>query len=274
MLPVNNDQLLQDSTLRQALLEVLPDLALKNGICQSVTEAMAGRLLSPTLIPEFAPEDDSISDDGDFEEEVTNTSDGSIDESLSDYFEARLESISEQLSQLQEKEDAGQKELAAIRRDFAEFSSAEKNAAADRVLLSVIRVLDSVEAAIHEEDEERIEFLRKQEYMTGSAIAHHYMTELKGVRQDLLDLLYQNDTEPFTCDSNTLDPRRQQVLARKTAAYATDDPGGKLLLESRRPGYTRGDRILRKELVWAIQVQPRWMYEELVNGQHEPPSPL
>ena len=105
-----------------------------------------------------------------------------------------------------------------------------------------------------------------------AAMAQRYRTELQGVRQDLLEILYQNDTEPFTCGGDTVDPRRQQVLASKTAAYST--PEGVMMVESRRPGYARGERILRREQVYAIQILPTWMKEELSDGQHEPPSPM
>ena len=140
------------------------------------------------------------------------------------------------------------------------------------MLLSVIRVLDAVEAALRPEDEERIAYLREQGAGDGAAMAQRYRAELQGVRQDLLELLYQNDTEPFTCGGDTVDPRRQQVLASKTAAYST--PEGGMMVESRRPGYARGERILRREQVYAIQILPTWMKEELSDGQHEPPSPM
>lgn len=158
----NEEQLKQDLALRQALLEILPDLALKNGISPSVTEAMAGRLQLPTLNPAFVPEDtlppeDASSDGGEPEEAL-------LEELLPppqgvERFEAQLASISEQLRQLAEVEDAGQKELAALRREMEGFAAGEKQAAADRVLLSVIRVLDAIEAALRPEDEERIAYL-------------------------------------------------------------------------------------------------------------------
>ena len=117
----NGEQLKQDLALRQALLEILPDLALKNGISPSVTEAMAGRLQLPTLNPAFVPEDtlppeDASSDGGEPEEAL-------LEELLPppqgvERFEAQLASISEQLRQLAEVEDAGQKELAALRREM------------------------------------------------------------------------------------------------------------------------------------------------------------
>ena len=237
----NEEQLKQDLALRQALLEILPDLALKNGISPSVTEAMAGRLQLPTLNPAFVPEDtlppeDASSDGGEPEEAL-------LEELLPppqgvERFEAQLASISEQLRQLAEVEDAGQKELAALR----------------------------------PEDEERIAYLCEHGGGNGAAMAQRYRTELQGVRQDLLEILYQNDTEPFTCGGDTVDPRRQQVLASKTAAYST--PEGGMMVESRRPGYARGERILRREQVYAIQILPTWMKEELSDGQHEPPSPM
>ena len=271
----NGEQLNQDRALRQALLEILPDLALKNGISPSVTEAMAGRLQLPTLDPAFVPEDtlppeDASSDGGELEEAL-------LEELLPppqgvERFEAQLASISEQLRQLAVVEDAGQKELAALRRELEGFAAGEKQAAADRVLLSVIRVLDAIEAALRPEDEERIAYLCEHGGGNGAAMAQRYRTELQGVRQDLLELLYQNDTEPFTCGGDTVDPRRQQVLASKTAAYST--PEGGMMVESRRPGYARGERILRREQVYAIQILPTWMKEELSDGQHEPPSPM
>ena len=234
----NEEQLKQDLALRQALLEILPDLALKNGISPSVTEAMAGRLQLPTLNPAFVPEDtlppeDASSDGGEPEEAL-------LEELLPppqgvERFEAQLASISEQLRQLAEVEDAGQKELAALRREMEGFAAGEKQAAADRVLLSVIRVLDAIEAALRPEDEERIAYLCEH-------------------------------------GGDTVDPRRQQVLASKTAAYST--PEGGMMVESRRPGYARGERILRREQVYAIQILPTWMKEELSDGQHEPPSPM
>ena len=123
----NEEQLKQDLALRQALLEILPDLALKNGISPSVTEAMAGRLQLPTLNPAFVPEDtlppeDASSDGGEPEEAL-------LEELLPppqrvERFEAQLASISEQLRQLAEVEDAEQKELAALRRDLEGFSPA------------------------------------------------------------------------------------------------------------------------------------------------------
>ena len=93
----NEEQLKQDLALRQALLEILPDLALKNGISPSVTEAMAGRLQLPTLNPAFVPEDtlppeDASSDGGEPEEAL-------LEELLPppqgvERFEAQLASIS------------------------------------------------------------------------------------------------------------------------------------------------------------------------------------
>ena len=163
-------------------------------------------------------------------------------------------------------------ECEALRRDLEGFAAGEKQAAADRVLLSVIRVLDAIEAALRPEDEERIAYLCEHGGGNGAAMAQRYRTELQGVRQDLLEILYQNDTEPFTCGGDTVDPRRQQVLASKTAAYST--PEGGMMVESRRPGYARGERILRREQVYAIQILPTWMKEELSDGQHEPPSPM
>lgn len=273
MILSNEEQLMQDLALRQALLALLPELALQNGISPEVTKALAGRLQLPTQQPVFMPEESVLPEDdppaGDGTEEAAG------EEVLPPPQETaqlavRLDAIAGQLQQLAEAESAGQKELASLRRLFAAFTAGEKDAAADTVLLSVIRVLDSIEASLRREDEERIEFLR-QTHTGGADIAHRYMTELQGVRQDLLELLYQNDTEPFTCGGHTLDPRRQQVLARKTAAYATDTPEGEMLLESRRPGYARGERILRREQVMAIQVLPRWMRDGLADGQHEPP---
>lgn len=266
MNPINEEQLMQDLALRQALLEVLPDLALEKGVSPAVTEALAGRLQLPTVTQDVPPESPCLPP------EPSAGADEAA-EVLPERSPLWADALAEQLQRLTEAERAGQKELSALRRAFVDFSAAQQRTDADRVLLSVIRVLDAVEAALRPEDGERLEFLR-QTHAGGAEMAHHYMQEMQGVRQDLLELLYQNDTEPFTCGGETLDPRRQQVLGRKTAAYATDIPEGEMRLVSRRPGYARGERILRREQVWAIQVLPRWMQEETAQGQHEPPAPL
>lgn len=266
----------QDGILREAFLELLPELAQKNGIPPSVIKAMAARLLLPTQ-PAEIPEEAWLPEPDPAPEDLAPPAEEAQEVLLPPHPLARLEEqlgeMAKDLQQLQEREEAGQKELAALRRAMAEFSAAEKDAAADRVLLSVIRVLDIIEAALRPEDEEKIEALRRESSVHGAELAHHYRAELQGVQQDLLELLYQNDVEPFTCGGPTLDPLRQQVLARKTAAYFTDCPEGEMLLQSRRPGYARGEQILRREQVWAIQVLPRWMGEELANGQPDPPDP-
>jgi len=84
----------------------------------------------------------------------------------------------------------------------------------------------------------------------------HLLREVEALVQDIL---YKNQVESFS--EMEINLERQQILHNKLADYVASEP--RKYVETVKPGYTRGGRVIRKQLVDVIHVESYENFEIL-----------
>ncbi|WP_422926103.1 nucleotide exchange factor GrpE [Singulisphaera sp. PoT] len=115
------------------------------------------------------------------------------------------------------------------------------------LLLNVMRPVFVDLIQLHDDIGKIVESRQGAEGETGQLVEL-----MRGFQQGIDDVLYRQGVEPFACEGESFDPRRQRAVS----TTPTEDPSlGKTIAARHRKGYRAGEKVIRPEIVSVFAIK-------------------
>lgn len=131
----------------------------------------------------------------------------------------------------------------SMHRELVRYQNGAIDKVVDTVALDIIQLIDTTDGhvRVYEQKEPSEENYKR------------LLRVVKGVVEDLQDILYRQNIEPYTVDGDAVDVRRQKIIQTVPTNDLTKD---NLIAVRAAEGYEKGDKVLRPERIKIYKYAP------------------
>lgn len=131
----------------------------------------------------------------------------------------------------------------SMHRELVRYQNGALDKVVDTVALDIIQLVDTTSGhvRVYEQKEPNEENYKR------------LLRVVKGVVEDLQDILYRQNIEPYTVDGDAVDVRRQKIIQTVPTDDSTKD---NLIAMRAAEGYEKGDKVLRPERIKIYKYTP------------------